>query len=85
MKFKLKKSGSQRKVDMTPMIDCVFQLLLFFLVASNFQAQARISGEGELGANLPAVAAAMPMAETPCDIAAGLSKTRPSRTCGRCI
>ena len=65
MKFKLKKSGSQRKVDMTPMIDCVFQLLLFFLVASNFQEQARISGEGELGANLPAVAAAMPMVMKP--------------------
>lgn len=50
---------------MTPMIDCVFQLLLFFLVASNFQEQARVSGEGELGANLPAVAAAMPMVMKP--------------------
>ena len=50
---------------MTPMIDCVFQLLLFFLVASNFQEQSRLSGEGELGANLPAVAAAMPMVMKP--------------------
>jgi len=65
MKFQLKKTGNQRRVDMTPMIDCVFQLLLFFLVASNFQEQARISGEGELGANLPAVAAAMPMVMKP--------------------
>ena len=61
MKFELKKTAGKRNVDMTPMIDCVFQLLLFFLVASNFQEQARISGEGELGANLPSVAAAMPM------------------------
>ena len=65
MKFELKKSRDRRRVDMTPMIDCVFQLLLFFLVASNFQEQARLSGEGELGANLPAVAAAMPMVMRP--------------------
>lgn len=65
MKFTLNKTGGKRRVDMTPMIDCVFQLLLFFLVASNFQEQARISGEGELGANLPSVAAAMPMVMRP--------------------
>ena len=50
---------------MTPMIDCVFQLLLFFLVASNFQEQSRVTGEGELGANLPSVSAAMPMVMKP--------------------
>ena len=65
MKFELKKTSDRRRVDMTPMIDCVFQLLLFFLVASNFQEQARISGEGELAANLPAVADAMPMVMKP--------------------
>ncbi|APZ93060.1 ExbD/TolR family protein [Fuerstiella marisgermanici] len=65
MKFELKKTAGKRRVDMTPMIDCVFQLLLFFLVASNFQEQARITGEGEMGANLPAVAAAMPMVMKP--------------------
>ncbi len=65
MKFELKKTAGKRRVDMTPMIDCVFQLLLFFLVASNFQEQARVTGEGEMGANLPAVAAAMPMVMKP--------------------
>lgn len=65
MKFELKKKAGKRNVDMTPMIDCVFQLLLFFLVASNFQEQARLSGEGELGASLPAVATAMPMVMKP--------------------
>ena len=64
MKFELEKTN-KRRVDMTPMIDCVFQLLLFFLVASNFQEQSRLSGEGELGANLPAVASAMPMVMKP--------------------
>lgn len=65
MKFTFDKTRGKRGVDMTPMIDCVFQLLLFFLVASNFQEQARISGEGELGANLPSVASAMPMTMRP--------------------
>ena len=65
MKFAFNKTSDKRRVDMTPMIDCVFQLLLFFLVASNFQEQARISGEGELGANLPSVASAMPMTMRP--------------------
>ena len=75
MKFELKKTGGKRKVDMTPMIDCVFQLLLFFLVASNFQEQARVSGEGELGANLPAVAAAMPMVMKPREMIVNVDTT----------
>ena len=75
MKFEIKKTGGKRRVDMTPMIDCVFQLLLFFLVASNFQEQARISGEGELGANLPAVAAAMPMVMKPREMIVNVDKT----------
>lgn len=65
MKFELQQTAGKRRVDMTPMIDCVFQLLLFFLVASNFQEQARLSGEGEIGADLPSVAAAMPMVMKP--------------------
>ena len=60
---------------MTPMIDCVFQLLLFFLVASNFQEQSRLSGEGELGANLPAVAAAMPMVMKPREMIVNVDKS----------
>ena len=60
---------------MTPMIDCVFQLLLFFLVASNFQEQSRLSGEGELGANLPAVAAAMPMVMKPREMIVNVDAT----------
>lgn len=75
MKFELKKTAGKRNVDMTPMIDCVFQLLLFFLVASNLQDQARISGEGELGANLPAVAAAMPMVMKPREMIVNIDHT----------
>ena len=75
MKFELKKTGGKRRVDMTPMIDCVFQLLLFFLVASNFQEQARISGEGELGASLPSVASAMPMVMKPREMIVNVDTT----------
>ena len=50
---------------MTPMIDCVFQLLLFFLVASHFEDEARMTSEGELMANLPEAASAMPMVVKP--------------------
>jgi len=65
MQFQFAKSGDKRRLDMTPMIDCVFQLLLFFLVASHFEEQARMTGEGELDANLPAAASAMPMVMQP--------------------
>ncbi|MCP4175865.1 MAG: biopolymer transporter ExbD [Fuerstiella sp.] len=75
MKFELRKTGGKRRVDMTPMIDCVFQLLLFFLVASNFQEQARVSGEGELGANLPSVTSAMPMVMKPREMIVNVDST----------
>ena len=65
MQFQQKRNAEKRRLDMTPMIDCVFQLLLFFLVASHFEEQARMTGEGELDANLPEAAAAMPMVMRP--------------------
>lgn len=36
MKFKNKREGIRSNVDMTPMIDIVFQLILFFLVSTTF-------------------------------------------------
>ena len=36
MKFKTKREGFRSNVDMTPMIDIVFQLILFFLVSTTF-------------------------------------------------
>ncbi len=36
MKFKNKSEGIRSNVDMTPMIDIVFQLILFFLVSTTF-------------------------------------------------
>lgn len=75
MKLRLKRKGGKRRVDMTPMIDCVFQLLLFFLVASQFEEQARSAGEGELGANLPDVAEARPMVMQPREIIVNVNET----------
>jgi biopolymer transport protein ExbD len=65
VRFELDNKRSKRQIDMTPMIDCVFQLLLFFLVASHFDEQARVTGEGSLDGNLPAAASAMPMVMQP--------------------
>ena len=65
MKFQIPNKHDKRKLDMTPLIDCVFQLLLFFLVASHFEEQARMTNEGELEAALPEAAAAMPMTMKP--------------------
>jgi biopolymer transport protein ExbD len=66
MRFRQKSSGaSKRQMDMTPMIDCVFQLLLFFMVSSRFDDEERASGEGSLDANLPEAAAAMPLVMRP--------------------
>ena len=36
MKLKTKREGIRSNVDMTPMIDIVFQLILFFLVSTTF-------------------------------------------------
>ena len=36
MKFKNKREGIRSNVDMTPMIDIVFHLILFFLVSTTF-------------------------------------------------
>ncbi len=63
MRFRRKQN--KRSMDMTPMIDCVFQLLLFFMVSSHFDEEARSSGEASLDANLPEAAAAMPMVMRP--------------------
>ena len=49
-----KSDAALAEVDMTPMIDIVFQLIAFFMVISNFeQTQADVgtedAGEGESG------------------------------------
>jgi biopolymer transport protein ExbD len=50
-------------INMTPVIDVVFLLLIFFLVATHFGEQARM--ERELPVVLPEVAQAQPLAGSP--------------------
>ena len=52
--MKLRKSGSDTKVElqMTPMIDVVFQLLVFFLFSFKI-----VPVEGEVGVNMPPITA----------------------------
>jgi biopolymer transport protein ExbD len=64
-RYKNRQGASKRLIDMTPMIDCVFQLLLFFMVASRFEEEFKASGEGSLDATLPDAVAAMPMVMRP--------------------
>ena len=59
MAVKIKK-GSTSVFDLTPMIDCVFQLLIFFLVATRFAEEER-----ELDVLLPDASEARPLTSKP--------------------
>ena len=52
--------GNSQIFDLTPMIDCVFQLLIFFLVATEF-AEA----EKEMAIKLPEATEAQPVTSRP--------------------
>ncbi len=59
MAVKIQK-GSSPLFDLTPMIDCVFQLLIFFLVATRFADEER-----ELDVQLPSASEAQPITRKP--------------------
>jgi len=59
MTVKIKK-GSLQLFDLTPMIDCVFLLLIFFLVATRFAEEER-----ELDVMLPDASEAQPLTSKP--------------------
>jgi biopolymer transport protein ExbD len=76
MRFRFRnKSTSKRSIDMTPMIDCVFQLLLFFMVASRFEEESRAAGESGLDANLPDAVSAMPMVMKPKEMVVNITES----------
>jgi biopolymer transport protein ExbD len=60
MAVRIKKGSSLDVLNMTPLIDVVFQLLLFFLVATRFAAEDR-----ELDVMLPAASEARPLIAQP--------------------
>ena len=60
MTVAIKKSSALGKLNLTPMIDVVFLLLIFFLVATKFEEQER-----ELDVVLPQASEAMPLTAKP--------------------
>jgi biopolymer transport protein ExbD len=54
------RKGANQVFDLTPMIDCVFQLLIFFLVATRFAEEER-----ELDVMLPEASEAQPITVKP--------------------
>ena len=52
--------GNSQVFDLTPMIDCVFQLLIFFLVATRFAEEER-----EMEVMLPDASEAQPLTSKP--------------------
>lgn len=60
MAVQIKKSSALGKLNLTPMIDIVFLLLIFFLVATKFEEQER-----ELDVVLPQASEAMPLTARP--------------------
>ena len=57
---KARQTSPNMQPPMTPMIDCVFQLLLFFLLTCQFRVQ-----EGQIKANLPNIAGPQMAPEIP--------------------
>ena len=60
MSVRINKGRAAALVDLTPMIDVVFQLLLFFLVASKFADEER-----EMKVVLPQASEAKPLIAKP--------------------
>ena len=58
MAVAIKKSSALNKLNLTPMIDVVFQLLIFFLVAAKFEEEER-----DFDLPLPQASEAMPRLE----------------------
>lgn len=63
MTVNIKKGSALDQLNMTPMIDVVFNLLIFFMVASEFAKEDR-----QLDVQLPAASEAMPLTAKPKEI-----------------
>jgi biopolymer transport protein ExbD len=62
MAVKINKGAVLGLVDLTPMIDVVFNLLIFFMVVSHF---VKIDEERDLNVVLPSASQAMPLTQKP--------------------
>ena len=69
MSVKLNKGGALSNLSLTPLIDIVFLLLIFFLVATRFAEEDR-----ELDVVLPSASEAQPLTVQPKEIFINISK-----------
>ena len=70
MAVKIDKGAALGAVSMTPLIDVVFLLLIFFLVASRFAEEDR-----ELDMNLPTAAEAKPLVAEPKELFVNINQS----------
>jgi biopolymer transport protein ExbD len=64
------KKGRSGALDFTPMIDMVFNLLIFFLVATRFEEEER-----SLDVTLPSAAAAVPLTVRPKELVVNIDRS----------
>ena len=72
MAIKINKGGVLGLLDLTPMIDVVFNLLIFFMVVSHF---VKIDEERDLNVQLPSASEAMPLTQQPREFFINISQT----------
>ena len=69
MAVKIKKTSAVGSLSITPLIDVVFLLLIFFLVSSRFAEEER-----ELELNLPSVSEALPATAQPNELVVNIDQ-----------
>jgi biopolymer transport protein ExbD len=69
MALKVNKGKADELFNFTPMIDVVFNLLLFFMVASNFA-----DAEQKIDLNLPQASEAQPLTKEPVEISININQ-----------
>jgi biopolymer transport protein ExbD len=69
MSLKINKGKADELFNFTPMIDVVFNLLLFFMVASNFA-----DAEQKIDLNLPLASEAQPLTKQPVEISININE-----------
>jgi biopolymer transport protein ExbD len=70
MSVKINKGAALSALSITPLIDVVFLLLIFFLVASRFEQEDR-----ELAVQLPSASEAKPLTEKPREVFVNIDKS----------
>ena len=69
MAVQIQKSRAIESLSVTPLIDVVFLLLIFFLVTSQFEQEER-----QMELNLPQVSEALPASAQPQELVVNISK-----------